>query len=104
MLRPCEIWIGELCRQLPLCSYFARSNVIMHLVKFLGIFIKCKAEPAKGFSFGSSAIFPKDPPLSYPFSRRDRLCRDDISLNSNVAQPYPAVKEAVISGYFWGIA
>ncbi len=25
-----------------------------------------KAEPTKGFSFGSSAIFSKDPPLSYP--------------------------------------
>jgi hypothetical protein len=35
-----------------------------------------KAEQTKGFSFGSSAIFSQDPPLSSPFSRRDRLCRE----------------------------
>jgi len=35
-----------------------------------------KAGPAKGYPFGSSAIFSQDPPLSCPFSRRDRLCRE----------------------------
>jgi hypothetical protein len=35
-----------------------------------------KAEPAKVFSFGSSAIFSEDPPLSPPFSQKDRLCRE----------------------------
>jgi hypothetical protein len=35
-----------------------------------------KAGTAKGFSFGSSASWLKDPQLSYPFSQKDRLCRE----------------------------
>jgi hypothetical protein len=37
-----------------------------------------KAELTKGLSFGSSAIFLQDPPLSVPFSRRVWLYRDNI--------------------------
>jgi hypothetical protein len=42
-----------------------------------------KAELTEVSSFGSSAIFLEDPPLSAPFSRRVRFYRDNKNQATN---------------------
>ena len=57
-----------------------------------------KAELTKGLSFGSSAIFSKDPPLSAPFSRRVWLFRVSLSHDCISVNTIVKYKKMIVHG------